>query len=137
MNVLVPASSSTSNVAQPLPSSSSQIPPDQAVTAQSLPQQPPARSDNGTTVNSFSEKLWTTLGSMLLTGIIGYYSAMLQLKDSINENKTEISVAKKEIEHVKENVKRMEGDVGKIPALNTDIAVIRSKLEMTETHGKK
>ncbi|TAJ19191.1 MAG: hypothetical protein EPO47_09020 [Rugosibacter sp.] len=135
MNAPVLASSGTSTVAAPLHSSSSQIPPDQAVTAQSLPQ--PARSDSGAAVNAFFEKWGVPLGGMFLTGIIGYFSALLPLKDNINENKTEISVAKKEIEHVKEDVKRMEGDVGKIPALSTDIAVIRAKLEMTETRGKK
>ena len=136
MNAPVLASSGTSTVAAPLHSSSSQIPPDQAVTAQSLPQ-PPARTESGVAVNTFFEKWGVPLGGMFLTGIIGYFSALLPLKDNINENKTEISVAKKEIEHVKENVKRMEGDVGKIPALSTDIAVIRAKLEMTETRGKK
>lgn len=136
MNAPVFPSSGTSTVAAPLHSSSSQIPPAQAVTAQSLPQ-PTVQPDSGGSLNAFFEKRWVQLSAMLLTGVFGYFAALWPLKDSINENKTEISVAKKEIEHVKEDVKRMEGDVGKIPALSTDIAVIRAKLEMTETRGKK
>lgn len=136
MNAPVLASSGTSTVAAPLHSSSSLIPTDQAVTAQSLPQ-PPTLSDRGVAVLAFFEKWGVPLGGMFLTGIIGYFSALLPLKDNINENKTEISVAKKEIEHVKEDIKRMEGDVGKIPALSTDIAVIRAKVEMHENRGKK
>jgi hypothetical protein len=136
VNSPIPAASGTSTVASPLHSSSTPISAAQAVTAQSLPQpHMPAGGESG--LNAFFDKWGVPLGGMLLTGIIGYFSALLPLKDNINENKTEISVAKKEIEHVKEDVKRMEGDVGKIPLISTDIAVIRAKLEMSDARGNK
>lgn len=136
MSSPITASSGTSTVASPLHSSSTSLSTAQAVTAQSLPQ--PLMSPSGTSsINAFFEKWGVPLGGMLLTGVIGYFSALLLLKDSINENKTEISVAKKEIEHVREEVKRMEGDVAKIPSMNTDIAVIRAKIEINDARARK
>ncbi len=73
----------------------------------------------------------------MLTGIIGYFYAILLLKDSISENKTEIFVAKKEIEYIKEEIKKMDGDVAKIPSIKTDIAVLQAKVEIADAHNKK
>ncbi len=72
---------------------------------------------------------------MILTGVIGYFSSLLQLKDEINDNRTKISVIQKEIEHVREDVKRMENDVSKIPAMNSDLAVMRTRLDISD--GKR
>lgn len=136
MSSVTSALSSTSTVASPLHSSSATVSAAQAVTAQSLPQ--PLTSANAESgVNAFFEKWGVPLGGMILTGIIGYFSAILPLKDNINENKTEISVARKEIEHIREDVKRMEGDVAKIPSISTDIAVMRAKMEMNDPRSRK
>lgn len=136
MSSPISASSGTSTVASPLHSSSTSVSAAQAVTTQSLPQ-PPMSSNSGLGVNTFFEKWGVPLGGMLLTGIIGYFSALLPLKDNINENKTEISVAKEKIEHVRENVKRMESDVAKIPSMSTDIAVMRAKMDMNDARSRK
>lgn len=136
MSSPTPASSSTSTVASPLHSSSTSVSAAQSVTAQSMPQ-PPISGGNGSSVNAFFERWGAPLGGMFLTGIIGYFSALLPLKDNINENKTEISIAKKEIEHVREDVKRMEGDVAKIPSISTDIAVMRTKMEINDVRTKR
>lgn len=136
MNSSISAPSGTSTVASQLHSSSTSVSAAQAVTAQSLPQ-PLMSPGSGSGVNAFFEKWGVPLGGMLLTGVIGYFSALLPLKDNINENKTDISVAKKEIEHVREDVKRMEGEVAKILLMNTDIAVMRAKIEMNDTRARK
>lgn len=136
MNHQMSSSSSTSAVPNPVLSSSAQVPPAQTVTASTLPAHP-AVAAGPSGLDQFLEKWGVPLGGMLLTGVIGYFSALIMLKDSINENKTEISVAKKEIEHVKDDVKRMEGDVAKIPAMDTAIAVIRTKVDMTDSNARR
>lgn len=123
--------SGTSTIPTPQQSSSAQASPGEAVTAAQLIA--PHPTDNGTSNLSTLEKWGIPLGGMLMTGIIGYYSAMIPLKDEINENKTEISIAKKEIENAQENIKRIEDDIKDIPDINTKIAVINEKL----THAKK
>ena len=128
--------SGTSTVAAPHQSSSTPVPFEQAITtAQLQPHTPQAAINNNN--NNFFEKWGVPIIGMILTGITGYYGALLQLKDNINDNKTEVTVTKKEVEYIKENVKRMETDVGKISNIITDIAIIRTKLEATDNQRKK
>ena len=127
MQTIIQAFAGTSTIPTSNQSSSAQTPPDQAVTAAQLSVTRPQPNETSGW-NTFFEKWGVPLGGMLMTGIIGYFSAILPLKDDINENKTEISVAKKEIENVQENIKRMEDDVNAIPKINTEIAVMQEKL---------
>lgn len=140
MNAPGGSSTSTSAVPPSLDSSSAQVTPAQAVTASTLhPHTMPSETASG--VVRFFEKWGGHIVVFFLTsffaGILGYSSAMSLLKDGINENKTEISVVKKEIEHVKEDVNRMGSDVAKIPAMQTDIIVIRTKLDISEENAKR
>lgn len=134
MSIII-SSSGTSSLSNIPPSSSAQASPATAVTAQTLPQQSPLPTSGKS--NEWLEKWGVPIGGMIMTGIIGYFSAILPLKDNINDNKTEISVAKKDIEYIKEDFKRIEADISKVPEMKSDIAIIQTKLDMTENKNKK
>ena len=136
MNATLPETiqtpSGTSTIGTQYSSSSSQPPLVQAVTAARLSPIHPQPINDTSGFNIFFEKWGVPLGGMVMTGIIGYYSAIIPLKDAINENKTEVSIAKKEIENLQEKIKQMEDNVDDISQINTQIAVINEKLTHTK-----
>lgn len=135
MSIIV-SSSGTSTLPNISPSSSAEIRPGEAVTAQTIP--PHSKPSEVTPEKKdFFEKWGVPLGGMVMTGVIGYFSAILPLKDNINDNKTEISVAKKDIDNIKEKIQRLDADVGKIPEMRTDIAILRTKQDISDGKAKK
>lgn len=127
-------SSSTSSVPSQSPSSSAQLTPAQAYTAQILPNPSSTAGDTG---NKFLEKWGVPLAGMAMTGIIGFFSAILPLKDDINSNKTDISVAQKDIDNIKENFQKLETSVNKIPEMQIGIAVLSDKQQRLQESNQR
>ena len=58
---------------------------------------------------------------MALTGVIGYYSSMMSLKEEISSNRENVSVLKNDVVHIKSDLIRVESE-----AENGDDALRRS-----------
>lgn len=136
MSSIILPSSGSSTVNPVGHSSSAQASPEQAVTEQSLARPASPREPAPHFLEKWVVPLAIPLVGAIIAGVIGYFSAIFVLKDDINANKTGISLANKEVDHVKEDVRRMTESVTRIPAIETEIAVIRTRLDMESADQK-
>lgn len=74
--------------------------------------------------NSFNYEAWIIpVIGMALTGVIGYYSSMMSLKEEISSNREGVSVLENDMTHVKSNLARVERETK-----NGDNAFMQSEL---------
>lgn len=118
--------SSSSSTGAPIPSDSS-----------SLPQNPFQNFPQGAQRQSNEDKIswWQrpeaiiALMGMALTGVIGYFSAVITMKDSISLNTSKINVIEEQIKNAEWKLSNINNDVAKIHSLEKEVAVLQTKVE--------
>lgn len=117
---------SLSTTGAPLPSDSSSVPP--------IPPQYHGQSMSST--NEEGRMHWwqkpetvIAIMGMALTGVIGYFSAVLPLKDSISSNTSKINVIEEQIKNIDWKLTNTNNDISKIHLIEKDVAVLQTKVE--------
>jgi hypothetical protein len=127
--------SGTSSVSS-LPESSSSIPPaNTLVTDRSFT--PPSTTSEKNGFSEYIEKWGIPFLGILLSGVFGYFSAILHLKDDIDATKYSVGKVEKDVEFLKLNDSQTNDSLKQLPELKIDIAVIKSKLDSHNTSPRK
>ena len=69
------------------------------------------------------------LMGMALTGVIGYFSAVITMKDSISSNSSKINVIEEQIKNAEWKLSNINNDIAKIHTIEREIAVLQTKVE--------
>ncbi|WP_305369476.1 hypothetical protein [Photobacterium leiognathi] len=75
--------------------------------------------------------------SMVLTGIIGYFSSLMAVKSDISQNRENISVVTEKLNNALDKIDGTEGDLDKLKSLDKDLALINLKLTHLEKNHTK
>jgi hypothetical protein len=67
--------------------------------------------------------------SMILTGVIGYFSSLMAVKDDIAKNREGISVAGEKISNIDSGMAELKTSVKAIEAINRNVVVLEVKIE--------
>lgn len=103
-----------------------------AADAAKTPPHPPASQ-----VPSFIEKWGVTILSMALTGVIGYFSAILMVRDDIAKNREAISVLRADFTNHQQQVSDLKGMLRLDTELAKDLAVLQSRMDGIDARTKK
>lgn len=68
------------------------------------------------------------LMGMALTGVIGYFSAVLPLRDAISENLSRIKIAETKISHIEVGMKELKDSGELARQLDKDVAVLGAQV---------
>jgi hypothetical protein len=125
-------SSSSASVPMGGLASSSEPPPMQMLwNAQQAPS-PNSSSSDGSWLDK-AEKWFIPIITMILAGVIGHYSAIIQLKDEITGNKMEIVGVKKDIEYAHSDINKIHDEMKVLPEIRSDIAVMKNRIEVSQS----
>lgn len=92
--------------------------------------QPQVGSSNGGNGNGVDWNQWAILiVSMLLTGVIGYFSSLMAVKDDISKNREGISVSEEKIKNITSDVGDLKASIKSIDYLHKNVGILEVKVE--------
>jgi hypothetical protein len=133
--------SSTSTEGLTSPSSSSLSREAQAV-AEASQKTPSTHLQNGSGAKP-SEGLATWISIVLalvgivVTGIASYYSALMSVRDMLNKSSTDIGLIQQRLELMNESFKQLEADTQRVQKLETDLALICLRLQISNICSRR
>jgi hypothetical protein len=133
--------STTSKEVPPSPSSSSLSPEAQAV-AEAAQNPSPLQSPPGSAANP-SEGLATwipivlAIVGIIVAGVASYYGALMSVRDMISKNSADISLNQQKLEVMNETLKQLEADSQKVQKLETDLALICLRLQISNICSRR
>lgn len=140
MSLIFPWNSKSSSAPSALPSSSSAPSPE----AQSIASQAKG-TDAGTPPTGVSPSgnipNWIAIGltvlGLIVGGLVSYFVTLMSVKDMINQNTTNIGIHGQKLEIIADTIKMLESDSAKIQRLETDLAILCLKLQMSSVCSRR
>lgn len=94
---------------------------------------PQTQSSSEANPSRFNTSDFVILGiSMVLTGVIGFFSSLMAVNSDIAENKNQISVTAEKLSHIADKLDNTEDDLDKLDYVHKNLALIDMKINHIE-----
>lgn len=126
---MIPTATSSGTSIHVGTSSSEPRPPQQAVTEQSLQPHTPHPPPEKGVWEKWGPTIFSTISGSAIAGLIGWYSAVMTLRDDIAANRQAISLIQNDLGHYQREFFDVKDEVKNIATLARDVEVIKLRLE--------
>ncbi len=95
-------------------------------------------SNDGVSNNGVDWNQWAILiVSMLLTGVIGYFSSLMAVKDDIAKNREGISVSDEKINNVSSGIEELKSAVKSFEEIHRSVGILEVKVQSIQKEVDK